>query len=315
MLFCPLSPSDAVSPRDSDIAAGIASDASARPTSHPTIIDFPGLMAVQSRILDALLAHSAAGSELSLGVKHAELAVQDLLFLVRTSNLAEKTALARTIEEFATDAKVAGRLLQHFSSKLDGTVDTVLAFNEFALHVLDDMRQPGMVDRQNTMMEVFESALDTLASQVAGVEVDASIALAALDALGDRLMLVQALCEHEFLSNGQYPSATSFWSMITGDVPERRQLAYRLEVLNNLDAYRRRSLAYITATTQTLVMIESDVSELHRKLVAPQSEAGELPIDVHIATIERSARRLNDERVRRGSRMGITGSAVDNLEV
>ncbi len=87
-------------------------------------IDFPALMAVQSRTLDQLLAHSAAGSQLALGVKHAELAVKDLTIVIKASNLTSKDILGRSLEEFAQQAKGAARDLQQLSAKLYGAVDT-----------------------------------------------------------------------------------------------------------------------------------------------------------------------------------------------
>lgn len=86
-------------------------------------IDFPGLMSLQSRTLDQLLVHSSAGAHLALGVKHAELAVKDLGIVVKASNLTSKMVLARSLEEFAQDAKLTGRRLQHLSAKMYGAVD------------------------------------------------------------------------------------------------------------------------------------------------------------------------------------------------
>ncbi len=86
-------------------------------------IDFPGLMDLQSRTLDQLLAHSSAGTHLALGVKHAELAVKDLGIMVKASNLTSRDVLARFLQEFAQDAKVTGRELQHLSAKMYGAVD------------------------------------------------------------------------------------------------------------------------------------------------------------------------------------------------
>ncbi len=86
-------------------------------------IDFPGLMDLQSRTLDQLLSHSTAGSELALGIRHAELAVRDLGVIVKVSNLTSKHILAHALQEFSQDARDAGRDLQHLSAKLYGAVD------------------------------------------------------------------------------------------------------------------------------------------------------------------------------------------------
>lgn len=117
--FCPSTP-----PGNSDVVADATSATSTMRTPSLKSVDFPALMAIQSRTLSALLAHSVAGSELALGIKHAELAVKDLVYIIRTSNLAGKLVLARALEEFAQQAKATGRRLQQLCSKLDGAVDT-----------------------------------------------------------------------------------------------------------------------------------------------------------------------------------------------
>lgn len=95
-----------------------------KPPSQAYRVDFPGLMDLQSRTLDQLLAQSASGSQLALSVKQAELAVKDLGIVVKASNLTSKEVLAQSLEEFAQEAKLVGRDLQRLSAKLYGTVDT-----------------------------------------------------------------------------------------------------------------------------------------------------------------------------------------------
>ena len=55
--------------------------------------DFPSLVNAQSQSLEALLDGSAGGSELSLTLKKAELAVTDLVILVKLSKLDKKDLL------------------------------------------------------------------------------------------------------------------------------------------------------------------------------------------------------------------------------
>ncbi len=85
--------------------------------------DFPSLMTLQSQTLEQLLSHSAAGSQLAVGVKHAELAVKDLSIIVKASNLTIKHELSDALTDFAMDAKIVGRELQQLSAKLYGAVD------------------------------------------------------------------------------------------------------------------------------------------------------------------------------------------------
>lgn len=85
--------------------------------------DFPGLARIQDIALDNLLENSSGGAALAVNVKHAELAVKDLVVAVRASNLTIKDVLADALADFATDAHSAGRSLQRLSAKMHVAVD------------------------------------------------------------------------------------------------------------------------------------------------------------------------------------------------
>ena len=85
--------------------------------------DFPGLARIQDIALETLLEKSGGGSALAVNVKHAELAVKDLVVAVRASNLTIKSVLADALGNFATDAHSAGRGLQRLSAKMHVAVD------------------------------------------------------------------------------------------------------------------------------------------------------------------------------------------------
>ena len=86
-------------------------------------VDYPSFVAVQQHALDEFLGYSDNGSELAVNLKHAELAVRDLIVLVKASDLSVKDALADALMEFVIDAKSAGRGLQLLSAKINGAID------------------------------------------------------------------------------------------------------------------------------------------------------------------------------------------------
>ena len=69
------------------------------------------------------MAGSATNSEIVLNVKHAEMAIRDLVILVKGSNLTTKEPLADTLSQFSVSARRTGRGLQRLVSKIRGTVD------------------------------------------------------------------------------------------------------------------------------------------------------------------------------------------------
>ncbi len=94
-----------------------------RPTLSADRVDFPGLMAIQHRALDGFVGRSSSGSELALDIKHAELTVQELVLMVKGSNLTIKGPLSETLNGFVVGAKDTSRGLQRLSSKILGTID------------------------------------------------------------------------------------------------------------------------------------------------------------------------------------------------
>ncbi len=86
--------------------------------------DFPGLVKVQGVLLDELLGQYGGETTFAVDVKHAELAVKDLVIVVRASNLTVKVMLADALNNFAIDARASGRNLERLSMQIYGIVDT-----------------------------------------------------------------------------------------------------------------------------------------------------------------------------------------------
>jgi len=93
-------------------------------TAPPPTINYPVLMAAETRTFEQLLDEASGGSVLSLEVKKAEMATSDLVTLVHLSSLTSKEALARMLLDFVEDAKKTGRQLQKLHAKVSGSVDT-----------------------------------------------------------------------------------------------------------------------------------------------------------------------------------------------
>jgi hypothetical protein len=93
------------------------------PRSVPRRPDFPTLINVGGKSLEALLDEAVEGPGLALEIKKAEMATSDLATLVRVSNLNSREVLADTLGKFVKDARKAGRGLTRFSSRVGGAVD------------------------------------------------------------------------------------------------------------------------------------------------------------------------------------------------
>jgi hypothetical protein len=99
------------------------SSARSKPDRAPQWADFPSLLNVERKTLEALLDETVEGPGLALAIKKAEMATSDLATLVRVSNLNSRDVLADSLGEFVKDARKVGRGLTRFSSRVGGAVD------------------------------------------------------------------------------------------------------------------------------------------------------------------------------------------------
>lgn len=104
-------------------STSICSKSLMAPTAPVYQADFPALMAIQHRTLSELSANSGASLHLVLNVKHAELAVRDLVIMVKASNLTSRGLLGEVLTEFLLSSRHAARSLQVLSSQIHGTMD------------------------------------------------------------------------------------------------------------------------------------------------------------------------------------------------
>ena len=75
------------------------------------------------------------------------------------------------------------------------------------------------------------------------------------------------------------------------------------QVLKNVQQYRSVAVAYVAGTTQALTKIDAELSDLRDRLSASSLEAVEIPLEVQLASIESSVRRLQEGSLSTGTRL------------
>ena len=86
--------------------------------------DYPGLVDLQTKTFDQLLDESVGSKGLASEVKKAEMASNDLITLVRASDLKSRDQIAERLGKFVDDARGTGRSLHSLGSKINGAVDS-----------------------------------------------------------------------------------------------------------------------------------------------------------------------------------------------
>ena len=79
---------------------------------------------MQTRTFDQLLDESVGNKGLALEVKKAEMASNDLINLVRVSDLKSRDQVVERLGRFVSDARGTGRSLHSLGAKIHGAVDS-----------------------------------------------------------------------------------------------------------------------------------------------------------------------------------------------
>lgn len=142
--------------------------------------------------------------------------------------------------------------------------------------------------------------MSVLSTEVARVMVGATTVASMLDALEEKLAVIRTVCEHERIvtETALGEVLSELWTLVGGNKVKLQQLGRHVDILRNVDWYRSLSVAHVVATTETLLRVEAELSELREKLSTPALADDAIPIEVHIASIERSARRLHEGKMR-----------------
>ncbi|KAI0681610.1 hypothetical protein C8T65DRAFT_558115, partial [Cerioporus squamosus] len=195
------------------------------------------------------------------------------------------------------DARVASRTLQEVSSKIHGFMDTIAVFNAYAYRALEDARAtPARTrDLAVSVSRSFTSSLDAFSSQINHIVADATRASDNLDTLEAKLSVIHALCLNETFIAGVAHDKL-LWdisAIFHGTYQEkRRDLQYRTAVLEDVDRYRSLAASYVSVTMQVLMTIDTDLSELRDRVFQPARGAHDIPMEVQLASIERTLSRL-----------------------
>lgn len=88
------------------------------------LADYPRLVDLQTKTFDQLLDESVGHKGLALDVRKAETASNDLITLVRASDLKSRDQIIERLNKFADDAKGTGRSLHSLGAKILGAVDS-----------------------------------------------------------------------------------------------------------------------------------------------------------------------------------------------
>ncbi|KAH7868344.1 uncharacterized protein C8R40DRAFT_1027372, partial [Lentinula edodes] len=269
---------------------------------RPLWADFPRLMNIQSSTFEQLLDNSVGGSGLSLDVKKAEMAMSDLVVLVKFTD---------ALSSFAHDARRTGRGLQTLGSKVGGAVDLILAVNEYAMAKLSSIPPstsiiPSVLVPFNTVSSVekmflhaFAESMNTLSTIIQRLILLAEVELSNLEKLEDHLTLIHEIVSREdsTISSAKAELLGEIWTWLGGNQRQLRGHDAHLQLLRGIGAYRKQALAHVVSALQILRALGEDMEDMRERMIMPDLVGSQIPLEVQISSIQLGVQRLRDSKV------------------
>jgi len=274
---------------------------------------------LQTKTFDQLLEESVGNKDLAMEVKKAEMASGDLITLVKVSDLKSKDQIAERLGKFVDDARGTGRSLHSLGAKIHGAVDSIATLNDHTLQTIEASKTPPSFmarmlpfsistdnPTQEVVIEAFLMSMDNIGSHMVRLRTEAEISMGHLLRLEEHLMVLHEVAhrDNKDLTAAQEEVLAELWTKLGGNKGRLRKMDLNLELLKNVEGYRRKALAHVVATLQTLHTLDADMEELRTRVAAPEIVGDRIPIEVHVKSIKAGVERLKQGQIRASLREG-----------
>ena len=289
--------------------------------------DYPKLVDLQARTSNQLLDEKVSYEEFVMEVKKAERVSNSLRVSLGMSDLKRRNEIAGRLSKLVDEMRVAGRSMHSLGGKIQGAVDSyvlplsatfakpynpfhcrVAILNEYALQTIEASRAPPSLaarflpfslsnsnPTKRAVMETFLLLMDNTISQTASLRKEAETSMVHLIALHgiihrgkDRLKAAR-----------REGTITKLWGSRL-DNPDAvpvgllKEMDLILDSLRNVENHRRKALANVIATLQTLQTLDADMEELRTRVAAPDIVGDKISTEMHLKSIRAGVDRMKE---------------------
>jgi hypothetical protein len=159
---------------------------------------------------------------------------------------------------------------------------------------------------------MFLVSMDYIASHMARLREEAEISVGRLLRLEEHLIALHEITQRDStdLTATKEDVLAELWTWLRGNKNKLRRMELDLDLLENVDGYRRKALAHVVATLQTLHALDADMEELRTRAGALGIIGDKIPIDVHINSIKAGVERLKERQLRASLECGASVSKI-----
>jgi len=195
----------------------------------------------------------------------------------------------------------------------------ITSLNDYALQTIEASKTPpsfmarvlpfSLSNRNPTkeaVIDTFLMSMDNIGSHMVRLRDEAEISMGHLLRLEEHLMVLHEVShrDNKDLKAAQEEVLAELWSWLGGNKSKLRKMDLNLDLLRGVEKYRRKALAHVVATLQTLHTLDADMEELRTRVAAPDIVGDKIPIEVHIKSIKAGVDRLKEGQVKASLKQG-----------
>ncbi|KAK4181721.1 hypothetical protein QBC36DRAFT_226675 [Triangularia setosa] len=288
-------------------------------------VDFDSLVDAQN-LLEQVLERTLEGVTLPLDIKRSEASIRDLRTIVRHSNLKGKQELVLEFDGYIDTVRSVVHELSSFNVHVGSTVDSVISMNRWTARQLDGLEgsdnvlKPKIENNDPWLSSVIEWVLspfqpvvftedhlrDTylrhashVQDRIASLILEAQTVLSSLSKAEDHLEIIHEVAHRstEEVKTSRQDILYTLWTLVGANNQKLKDLKSQLSVLSQIENQRLRAVKQVTALISDLVKIQAEIQDL-RDNVAATELVPNVPLSVHIATINSGVERLDAARSR-----------------
>jgi len=185
--------------------------------------------------------------------------------------------------------------------------------NDHALQTIEASKTPpSLMDRvlpfsisnknptKEAVIDTFLMSMDNIDYHMSRLREEADVSMGHLMRLEEHLMVLHEVTHRDDkeLTAAQEDVLAALWTQLGGNKRKLKKMNLNLDLLKNVDKYRRKALGHVAATLETIHTLDADMEELRTRVAAPDIVGDKIPIEVHIKSIKAGVDRLKEGQMR-----------------
>ncbi|KAK3301052.1 uncharacterized protein B0H64DRAFT_382492 [Chaetomium fimeti] len=289
-------------------------------------IRFDGLMHAQDKF-QRVAEMAADGLSLPMEMKRSESSIRDLRTVVRYSSLMSKEELILEFDGFIDTAQTVTSVLQRFNTRVSSTVDWVISITRWTSRNLEPFDKSSNRDDQSGVAGLIGAWTDWLLSpfqptllserylldryiehtelvsdKVARLILEAREVLHSLARAEEHLDAIYNFVTrtHKTVQGRKDDILWTLWTLVGANNRRLSNYNSQLALLKQVDGQRSGAVRLVNELIVELEKIQASLGDLKGRVSEPGllRDQAEIPLSVHIETINRGVERLEEARGR-----------------